>query len=218
MPVKNRGFENNEDLDDMFAEGEILAGDQGAPPRRGGSGDDFGEDDLLQGDQGMNPGMGDGEDFDSEADEEDRNFLADIGGPKKPAAAKSGIAAQKSTTSKQSVQRENSWAGNGLGSGSLQVQKKKDEADISRKNINLALQPAKKDKGPPKPMPWGFNPMQKDQTEINKHKEDQKNNEVKAKEKFAEVQREKKERAATANPSLNTFMAQMTEMDNAAKK
>ena len=43
-----------------------------------------------------------------------------------------------------------------------------------------------------------------------KHKEAQKENEAKAKEKFAELQREKKDRAANANPSLNTFMAQMT--------
>ena len=27
MPNKNRAFDNNDDLDDMFAEGEILAGD-----------------------------------------------------------------------------------------------------------------------------------------------------------------------------------------------
>ena len=38
-------------------------------------------------------------DFDSEADEEDRKFLADISGPKKPATTK-GAVAQKSTTSK----------------------------------------------------------------------------------------------------------------------
>ena len=44
MPAKNRAYGNN-DLDDMFGEGEIMGGDQGAPP--GGSGDDFGEGDLL---------------------------------------------------------------------------------------------------------------------------------------------------------------------------
>ena len=82
----------------------------------------------------------------------------------------------------------------------------------------MALVPAKKDKGPPKPVPWGFNPMQKDQSEINRHKEDQKQKEAAAKEKFNELQREKKDKAANANPSLNTFMAQMTEMDNVAKK
>lgn len=51
MPAKNRAFENNNDLDDMFEEGDLLAGDQSAPPLRLGSGDDFGEEDLLQGDQ-----------------------------------------------------------------------------------------------------------------------------------------------------------------------
>ena len=46
----------------------------------------------------------------------------------------------------------------------------------------------------------------------------QKQNEKDAKAKFAELQRDKKDRAANANPSLNTFMAQMNEMDNQAKK
>ena len=32
MPAKNRAFDNNNDLDDMFGEGELLSGDQGAPP------------------------------------------------------------------------------------------------------------------------------------------------------------------------------------------
>lgn len=64
------------------------------------------------------PMMAEEADFDSEADEEDRKFLADINGPKKPVAAK-GAVAQRSTTSKQSANREKAWAGNGLGSGSL---------------------------------------------------------------------------------------------------
>lgn len=38
------------------------------------------------------PMMAEEADFDSEADEEDRKFLADISGPKKPAAAKGAVA------------------------------------------------------------------------------------------------------------------------------
>ena len=53
---------------------------------------------AMDGDE-EEPIMAEEADFDSEGDEEDRKFLADIGGPKKPASAK-GAVAQRSTTSK----------------------------------------------------------------------------------------------------------------------
>lgn len=68
--------------------------------------------------------------------------------------------------SKVSASKEQGWTGNGLGSGSLQEQKKKDDALMNRKNINLAIQPAKKEEAP-KPIPWGFNPLGKTKAEVN---------------------------------------------------
>ena len=53
---------------------------------------------AMDGDE-EEPMMAEEADFDSEGDEEDRKFLADISGPKKPASAK-GAVAQRSTTSK----------------------------------------------------------------------------------------------------------------------
>ena len=142
MPTKNRGYGGNNDLDDMWGEEDILAGDQGAPPMQGG-GDEFGEEDILEGDQALNPNVDDGEeslmieaDF---SDDENRKFINELKGNKNPASAKNNKAtAQKSTTSKQSVQRENSWAGNGLGSGTMQQQNKKSDAGISRQTTEFA--------------------------------------------------------------------------------
>lgn len=37
---------------------------------------------------------------------------------------------------------------------------------MNRKNINLALQPVKKEEAP-KPIPWGFNPLGKTKAEVN---------------------------------------------------
>ena len=47
MPAKNRAFDNNKDLGDMFGEDALMGGDQGVPPD--GS-DDFGEAEILKGD------------------------------------------------------------------------------------------------------------------------------------------------------------------------
>ena len=66
----NRAFDNNDDLDDMFAEGELLGGDQGAPP--GIVDDEFGAGELLKGDQDGNFEL---DNFDDDADEEDKEFL-----------------------------------------------------------------------------------------------------------------------------------------------
>ena len=42
---------------------------------------------------------------------------------------------------------------------------------MAKDMAKVETKPKKKETGPPKPVPWGFNPMQKDQSEINKHKE-----------------------------------------------
>ena len=59
-------------------------------------------------------------DDDFDADEEDKEFLKEITKPAKKPATPAQIARQQSNASKQSAKREQSWAGNGLGSGSLQ--------------------------------------------------------------------------------------------------
>lgn len=43
---------------------------------------------------------------------------------------------------------------------------KKTNEEIGRKNINIGLQPAKKEPEK-KPIPWGFNPLQKQKVEVN---------------------------------------------------
>ena len=68
----------------------------------------------------------------------------------------------------------------------------------------MALQPAKK-QAEPKPIPWGFNPMQKTKAEVNQ--EEQKRKQEEAKEKFKILQAEKADKAKNANPELNVFMA-----------
>ena len=45
MPAFNRAFDNNDDIGDIFAQDELLGGDQGAPPD-----DEFAQNDLLEGD------------------------------------------------------------------------------------------------------------------------------------------------------------------------
>ena len=82
--------------------------------------DEFGTGDLLKGDQGANNEevqLIEEDAFDSDADEEDKQFLKDLS---KPVAKKEPLKKQKSTVSKQSAKREQAWAGNGLGSGTLQ--------------------------------------------------------------------------------------------------
>ena len=98
MPAKNRPFDNN-DLGDMFAEADIEAGDQGAPPGM----DEFAEGDLDAGDQNMNMGGDDDiifndeeDELDQEADELDKEFLKEIS---KPAAAKKADAGKATKTS-----------------------------------------------------------------------------------------------------------------------
>ena len=89
MPAKNRAFDsaaNNDDLDGMFEEEALMGGDEGAPPMD----DDFAAGDLLEGDQAENPDasiqFNDEEDDDLDADEEDKEFLKEITKPaKKPA-------------------------------------------------------------------------------------------------------------------------------------
>lgn len=81
MPAKNRAFDNNDDLDDMFGEDALMGGDQGAPP--GGS-DEFGEGEIFKGDQAGAPE--DSVDFNPEdeddGDEDDKAFMAEISKPK----------------------------------------------------------------------------------------------------------------------------------------
>jgi len=209
MPEKNRGFDN-EDLGDMFADAELLTGDQGAPP----SDDEFGEGELLKGDQNMNIEddiIVQDEEEDDEADEEDKKFLEEISKP----AAKAAEQKLAAAVSKQSAKRETNWAGNGLGSGTLQEQKKKDDAALARKNINMAIQPAKKE-AEPKPIPWGWNPLGKTKAEVNAEEAERKR--LEAQEKFKDIQHQKKEALKNANPSLNVFMAQMADRDKKGRE
>ena len=128
MPDKNLPFSNsaNNDLDQIFQEGDIEQADQGAPPMD----DEFAEAEIDAGDQNMN--MGGDDDFilneedevDQEADDEDKEFLKQIDKP--------NVTKKASRMSQQSAKREQGWAGNGLGSGSLQKQKKQDDAQINR--------------------------------------------------------------------------------------
>ena len=67
--------------------------------------DEFGSGDLLKGDQGANEQVQliEEDAFDSDADEEDKQFLKDLS---KPVAKKEPLKKQKSTVSKQSAKRE----------------------------------------------------------------------------------------------------------------
>ena len=89
----------------------------------------------------------------------------------------------------------------------------------------MALVPAKKnnttaqkvkDADASKPTPWGFNPMQKQKKQVDDEVEKLKQDD--AKQKFKEIQQQKKDAAKSANPSLKVFMAQMNEMDKKEKR
>ena len=96
--------------------------------------------------------------------------------------AKKNIA---SRFSKKSEKKEAAWAGNGLGSGTLQQQKKVDEKNIGRQEIAIGLQPVKKETTP-KPIPWGFDANNKPKAEVNK--EEQEKKKLEAQERFKVMQ------------------------------
>ena len=126
--------------------------------------------------------------------------------------AKKNIA---SRFSKKSEKKEAGWAGNGLGSGTLQQQKKVDEKNIGRQEIAIGLQPVKKETAP-KPIPWGFDANNKPKAEVNK--EEQEKKKLEAQERFKVMQQEKKDKDKLGNPSLNAYKAMMNNMDKKEKQ
>ena len=78
----------------------------------------------------------------------------------------------------------------------------------------MGLQPAKKEKEP-KAIPWGFNANAKPKAEANK--EEQEHKKAAAKERFEQLQQEKRDKAKQGNPALQTYQAMMKNMDKKEK-
>ena len=125
-----------------------MGGDQGAPPEDGiahraikPEDDEFAEGDQLDGDQALPDEPSQSIEIQEEDDYDDEDGAAFLKEAVQPPAAKQSVkdlVRQKSTASKASrtsQKREAGWAGNGVGSGTLQQQKKANEQAISRKTI-----------------------------------------------------------------------------------
>lgn len=156
------------------------------------------DNELATGDQGVFE-LGDDNDEiqmdDDEYDPEAEDFLKEV---------------QTKKEAPKSIEKPTkNWFGNGIGSGKYQAEKEKINKEIARKVSNVGLQPSREEPNK-KPIPWGFNAQPKPKEEVNQELMKQKQEE--ARQRFEELQADKKSKLEAANPSVKVHMGLMAQV------